>query len=261
MQERAGRWVGLSAHRVMICDLMHFSRKLPSIPVQRRMRLAAVVEARRQASPRPSWPVIFAKAFALVAAEMPELRRVYLQLPWAHLYEHPISIASVAVEKPVGPGAGADQELAVFFAKLRRPDQHRLAAMDRYLKWFATSPTKNMGLARLGLWVSLLPWPIRRFLWWYSLNIEGYFRSRQYGTFGVSVYSGLGAASLHPLSPLTCVLNYGVIDEAGEVDVRVAYDHRVFDGANMARAMAAIETALHGPIAAELRGEPARAPA
>jgi hypothetical protein len=132
--------------------------------------------------------------------------------------------------------------------------------MDRYLKKFVASPAANSALARLGLWVSLLPRPLRRFLWWYSLNIEGYFRSRQYGTFGVSVYASLGAASLHPLSPLTCVLNYGVIEENGEVDVRLVYDHRVLDGANVARALAAIEAALQGPILAELQRLPTRAP-
>jgi hypothetical protein len=141
----------------------------------------------------------------------------------------------------------------VFFAKLRRPDAHRLAAIDRYLKWFTNSPKANMGLARLGLWISLLPWPIRHFLWWYALNADGYFRSRQYGTFGVSVYSSLGAESLHPLSPLTFVLNYGVIDEQGEVDVRLIYDHRVLDGATVARTLAALETALTGPLLDELR--------
>lgn len=254
MQEKQGRWVSLSVHRVMICDLMHFSRKLPSIPVQRRMRLEAVVAARREATPRPSWTAIFAKAFAVVAAESPRLRRSYLELPWGHLYEHPISIASVAVEKPAG------RENAVFFAKLRRPEAHRLLAIDRYLKRFSNSATANMGLARLGLWISLLPWPLRYALWWYALNGGGYFRSRQFGTYGVSVYSGLGAESLHPLSPLSYVLNYGVIDEQGQVDVRIVYDHRVLDGAYVARTLAALEEALTGPILSELRalGVPAR---
>ena len=56
------------------------------------------------------------------------------------------------------------------------------------------------------------------------------------GTFGVSVYSALGAESLHPLTPLTTALNYGVIQENGDVTVRVIYDHRVMDGATVARA-------------------------
>src|ERR1700722_12483598 len=128
MREKVGRWVGLSVHRVMIADLMYFSRQLPTIPVQRHMHLGAVKEARSRLESRPSWVTIFAKAFDLVAADMPVLRRSYLKLPWAHLYEHPISIASIAVEKL---DWGVPE---VFFAKLRRPDQHRLLALDRYLR-------------------------------------------------------------------------------------------------------------------------------
>ena len=191
VQEPRGAWINLSAHRVMICDLMHASRKLPTIPVERRMQLGAVVEARRVAKVRPSWPVIFAKAFAVVAEDMPELRRCYLALPWARLYEHSLSIASVAVEKSVPATKNRAAEKAVFFAKLRRPNEHRLIALDRYLKRFANAPSANMGLAQLGLWLTWLPWPLRRFLWWYSLNAEGYFRCRQYGTYGVSVDSSL----------------------------------------------------------------------
>ena len=81
MQEPRGRWLTLSPQRTIICDLMHFSKQIPSIPVQRRMRLGAAVEARRRAETRPGWVPIFAKAFAQVAAEMPELRRSYLSLP------------------------------------------------------------------------------------------------------------------------------------------------------------------------------------
>ena len=247
MKEKPGRWVGMTPHRTMIADLMHFSRKVPSIPVQRRMRLGAVMQARKQAQPRPSWVVVFTKAFALVAADMPELRRSYLGLPWAHFYEHPISIASVAVEKLDGA------ETAVFFAKLRDPAGHRLGALDRYLKWFVSSPRANMGLARLGLWVSLLWWPVRYLLWWWALNAEGWFRARQFGTFGVSVYSSMGCESLHPLAPLSFVINYGVIDEQGDVTVKLIYDHRVVDGATVGRALAALEETLTGPILAELR--------
>ena len=237
----------MTAHRVMITDMMYFSKKVPSIPVQRRMRLGDVMRARQQARRRPSWVVVFTKAFALVAADMPELRRAYLQVPWGHFYEHTISIASITVEKE-------DRgQRAVFFAKLRDPARHSLGALDRYLKWFVASPKANMGLARLGLWVSLLWFPLRRLLWWWALNSEGWFRSRQFGTFGVSIYSSMGCESLHPLGPLSYVINYGVIDDEGDVTVKLIYDHRVIDGATVGRTLAAFEAALTGPILAELR--------
>jgi pyruvate/2-oxoglutarate dehydrogenase complex dihydrolipoamide acyltransferase (E2) component len=73
------------------------------------------------------------------------------------------------------------------------------------------------------------------------------------GTFGVTSYSGLGAESLHPLSPLTATLNYGVIGHNGSVDVRIIYDHRVMDGATVARALARMEEVLNEGLVGELR--------
>ncbi len=90
-------------------------------------------------------------------------------------------------------------------------------------------------------------------LLWVGLNTA---RARfvQFGTFGLSVYSSLGAESLHPIGPLTTTLTYGVIDPDGGVTVRLVYDHRVMDGATVARALARLEAELTGPILAELRG-------
>ncbi|MBP3954110.1 hypothetical protein J8F10_02210 [Gemmata sp. G18] len=72
------------------------------------------------------------------------------------------------------------------------------------------------------------------------------------GTFGVSVYSALGAESLHPLSPLTATLNYGVIGPDGRVPVRIVYDHRALDGGTVARTLARLEEVLNGDIYREL---------
>ena len=110
MSQPAGRNIALSLPRRFICDLVHFARQVPSVPVQRRMNLAPVVAARQLAEPRPSWCTIFTKAYGYVAAAIPELRRAYLSFPFPHLYEHPINVASIAVERRLG-----DEE-AVFFA-------------------------------------------------------------------------------------------------------------------------------------------------
>ena len=98
-----------------------------------------------------------------------------------------------------------------------------------------------------------MPLPVRRFLWWLGLNI-GRQRGNYFGTFALTVYSGLGAQSLHPLSPLTTALNYGVIEPDGSVDVRIIYDHRVMDGATVARALERLEGELSSSILAQLRG-------
>jgi hypothetical protein len=226
---------------------MHFAHRVPTVPVQRRMNLAAVAAARKQAEPRPSWCAIFTKAFAFAALARPELRRAYLSFPWQHLYEHPISVASIAIERQI------DDEDAVLFVPIRRPEARGLLEIDSKLKHYKELPVEKVTQFKRALQITRLPWPLRRIIWWVGLNVWGRKKSHYLGTFGVSVYGSLGAASLHPLSPLTTTLNYGVIDDEGNVDVRLVYDHRVLDGATVARALEDMERALKCELLAELR--------
>jgi hypothetical protein len=229
-------------------DLVYFAGKVPGVVVERRMDVSALAAAR--AARRVSWCAAFTKAYALVAAGSPELRRAYLPFPWPHFYEHPLSVASVAVERFYRG------ERAVFFAQLRGPENQPLADLDAALRRFREEPVESFGLFRRVLTVSRLPRPLRRALWWLGLNGSGYKRACRMGTFGVSVYSGLGAESYNHLTPLTTSLNYGVIGPDGRVAVRVIYDHRVMDGSTVARALAALEEVLNEDILAELDGEP-----
>jgi hypothetical protein len=252
MGEPFGRRLPLSRARRIMGDFLHFAQKVPSVPVLRRMNLAALVAAREQASPRPSWCALFTKAFALVAAARPELRRAYLGFPLPHLYEHRVSVASIAVERRL------EDEDAVFFVQVRAPEHHSPEQLDRYLKDCKELPVEQVGTFRRALRLGAWPRPLRRLVWWLGLNFSGYKRARNFGTFGVSVYSGLGAEALHPLSPITTTLTYGVIAEDGTVDVRVVYDHRVLDGAIVARALADLEIVLTRQIPPLLQGSPRR---
>jgi hypothetical protein len=173
---------------------MHFARQVPTVPVQRRMNLAALVKARDEAEPRPSWCAIFTKAFGIVAAARPELRRAYLSFPWPHLYEHPLNVASIALERSIGGEEG------VFFAPLRRPENTGLADLDATLRRLKEERLETIAPFRRAVKLTCLPRPVRRFVWWLALNVWGRKRARYMGTFGVTVYAGLGAASLHPLS-------------------------------------------------------------
>ena len=91
-------------------------------------------------------------------------------------------------------------------------------------------------------------------MWWGTLNISGLKRSKRFGTFGLSSYGALGAEQIHPISPLTTTLTYGPIDPlTGRVIVKLIYDHRVLDGAYVARRFAMSKKILNGPILDELR--------
>ena len=64
--------------------------------------------------------------------------------------------------------------------------------------------------------------------------------------------AAIGAESLNPLTPLTTLLNYGPISPDGWVNVRILYDHRVMDGATVARALERFEAMLNGAVADEV---------
>jgi hypothetical protein len=176
----------------------------------------------------------------------PELRRVYITLPWPRLYQYPRSVANVAIERDY------EGEKAVFFGRINSPDELPLIEIEARLRALVESPISEVRSFRKMLQLASVPRLFRRLGMWLALNMP---RSRpaQFGTFGLSVYSALGAESLHPISPLTTTMTYGVIDQDGYVNVRLIYDHRVLDGAVVARALARMEEELTGPICDELR--------
>ena len=239
-EKRVGSSRRLSLPRRLLCDLLHFARQISSVPVQRRMDLSSVVDARRKSQPRPSWIVLFAKAYSQVAAETPRLRQTYLSLPFPRLYEHPESVATVAV------GREYQGEEAPFFAPLFGPDKQSLSQLDGHLRYYKTTPLWEVSPFRQALRFGRLWRPLRRLAWWYGLNGSGPRRARRFGTFGISAYSSLGVDSLHPLAPATTVLNYGPIAPDGRMDVRLVYDHRVLDGPVLDRALQRLEEGPHG---------------
>jgi len=53
---------------------------------------------------------------------------------------------------------------------------------------------------------------------------------------------------------LTAMIHYGLFDEAGGLDMRLALDHRVLDGVTAARVLVEFERTLQTDILAELTG-------
>jgi hypothetical protein len=209
------------------------------------MSIADLVAARAACRDRPKWTAIFVKAFALVAEEVPELRRAYVKIPWPHLYEYPTSKARVMIEREY------HGEPALCPVSIQDPARQPLSAIGEVIQHAATTPIDKLKEFQRWKRLTLVPRPLRRLLWWIALNV-GRQRGNFFGTFGVSVYSALNAESLHPLSPLTALLNYGVIDKDGRLAVRIMYDHRVMDGATVARALGRMEEIINSVIVEEI---------
>lgn len=239
-----GRSIPLSPVRKLVVDLTRLH--VPSVPVQRMMSLKAVVDARAAAAGRPAWSAIFAKAYGLVAEESPILRRAYVKLPWAHLYEYPVSSASIVVERDY------EGEMVVLTNLVRDPAHRPISDVSAEIRQAKVLPLEEIKSFKRMLDLARWPTPLRRLIWWLGLNI-GRQRGNYFGTFGISVYAALGSESLHPISPLTAVLNTGIIGPDGVVAVRIMYDHRVLDGSMVARTLEQLEAKLTGPVLDELR--------
>ena len=247
MHESKGSTLPITGPRRFVMDLVHFARQVPSTPVARTVNVSALFGPRDDHPARPSWQVLFMKAYALVGANHPPLRRALLQFPWDRLYQHPWMNCALAIERSY------QGEPGVFVGFFRAPERQTVAQLQEALSWYKHQPLEKVGFYRMALRFSGIPRPIRRLFWWSTLNVSGFKRAKRFGTFGLTSYGSLGAESLHPISPLTTTLTFGPISEAGDVVVKLIYDHRVLDGAYIARRLRDIEEALNGPILDELK--------
>ncbi len=241
-----GRAIALSRARRLVIDVLHFAHKIPTVPAQKQMALGAVAEARAACETRPRWTAIFLRAYGLLAREVPEFRRVYVKLPLPHLYEYRSSVGGVVIEREY------EDEAGIFNVTIPNPAARTIEDLHAMLEKIYTAPMEELAEVQRALRVAALPRPLRLFIWWLGLNISRY-RAYFFSTFCISVYSALKAESLHPLMPVTTLLNYGIIDADGRVNVRIIYDHRVMNGATVARALNRLEEILNTTIVEELR--------
>lgn len=253
MGRSSGRTLPVSPFRRLVTDLMHFSAQVPSVAAERRMDLRPLVAARKACSPHPGWCSLFAKAYGMIARDYPELRRSYLKFPRPHLYEHPHSIATLNIERQL-PG-----ENVVLYCLIRAPENRSVAEIDALVRHTKEAPVEQLRSYIRSVRMSHIPWPIRPLFWWISLNVAGRRRCHNFGTFGISSIGAQGAGILHITPILTTTLHFGLFD-GGHLDVRLSWDHRVLDGATIARVLCDLETVLNREIVRELTG-PIRAAA
>jgi hypothetical protein len=228
----------------MVCDLLHFARQVPLCPLERSCDLWKVAEARAQAPRRIAWSILFLKAYAMVARDYAPLRQAYLRWPWPHLYEHPASVAMLAINR----GKGESERL--YWGRFKHPESEPLTELQARLDQYKTEPVDAVFRSQEQL--SRLPGPVRRLAWWLGLNVSGDLRARKLGTFGLTTLAGQGAVNHYHPTCLTTSLTYGPMDGAGRSVVTVLFDHRVTDGTCIAHVLSDLEALLNGPITREL---------
>lgn len=242
----SGKRIRLSYARRFMNDLMHFSKKVPIVSIERQMQLANLIEARQCLVSKPSWFVIFTKAFAQVTAQCPTLRRAYVLFPYPHLYETDQTSVMFAMEREV------ENEPMVLFTRINQPESMSLPALDKLIQNNKKKPVSKVNSFRRILRLNSFPFPLRRFIWWLGLNVDA-FRSRFFGNFGITGMPNLGASSIHVLSPMSLNIAFGVFQPDGQVMVKLFWDHRVLDGVMAAKTLEALEGVLMQEILEELQ--------
>jgi hypothetical protein len=248
MAKAVGRYLPVSPFRRTVTDLMHFSAQVPSVTAERRMDLRPIAAARAACSPRAGWCVLFSKAFAMLSRDYPALRRSYVKFPWPRLYEHPHNIVALNVEREL------NGESIVLYCLIRGPENRTLAEMDAIVRHHQHEPLENLRSYKRSIAMSRIPWPLRHWFWWASLNVFGRRRCHNYGTFSISSVAAQGAGLLHLIPLLTATLHYSMFDEQHRLDMRLSWDHRVMDGTTGARVLTDLESVLNRDMVRELTG-------
>src|SRR5205823_8593199 len=124
--------------RKMVGKLKPHAGKVPSIPLSRRLNVAALFDARRECPRPPSWMAIFVRAYGLLSARHAVLRRAYIPFPFPHLYEHPVSECAVIVEREWRG------EAVTLGAKIREPESTPVEVNSDHLRLFSEAPVKSI---------------------------------------------------------------------------------------------------------------------
>jgi hypothetical protein len=241
----SGRYFAVSRFRRLVSDLMHFSARVPSVTIERRMTLPRLIACRDACNARPTWSAIFTKAFAIVAARMPHLRTAYLGLPWPRFYEHYRNIATLSIDRAL-----ADERL-VLCVPVRDPELLSLAGIDGVIRTHQQKPLEELPWYRRAVTLARVPWPLRGLVWRLALDWLGPVRCRFFGTFGVTSVCAHGAGMVNLVPLLTATIHYGMFDRNGAIDMRLTFDHRVFDGVVAALALEEMEAVLNAELQCE----------
>ena len=248
MSKPTGRSLRLTPYRRSVVELMHFSKQVPAVTAERRMDLSPLIAARAAAAVKPSWTVLATKAFGMLGRDYPALRQSYLKLPWPRLYEHSHNVAAINIERRL------PTEDIVIFCLIRRPENRPLAEMDAMVRHHRDTPVEQLRCYQRSEGMGKIPWPLRRHVWRAAVNLFGRRRCHNFGTYSVSSIAAQGAGLMNVVPLLTSAVHYGMFEPNGMLPMRLTFDHRVMDGATVARILVDFEQMLNREMVKELTG-------
>ncbi len=235
----------VNCNRALVLDLLALSARHAYFPVEQTFELAELAALRAAAPRRISWTVLFMKAYAAVAAEIPQLRQAYCRWPWPRLCECGENVAMLAINRE------HRGEERLCWGRFISPESQTLAELQGALDVYQREPVVTIFRRQVRL--SKCPTAVRRLALWLNLNFSRKRRSKRLGTFSMSTLAGQQALNRFHPTLLATSLSFGPLDERGRSLVTLVCDHRVLDGALAARALSSLQAVLRGAIADELR--------
>lgn len=229
-----GRRLSFSNGRRLVDDVIRVSNKMPMAAFSAEWDVAQIAKLRRLAKPKISWNVLMMKAHAIVCQKNAMLRRIYVKVPYAHLYEHHQSVCMMTI------GRKHDGEERLFFARFNEPDNYTLVELQELYDTYRKAPIEEIKQFRHQITFAKFPAPVRRFAWWALFNLWPQKRASHMGTFGMSISGHRGAFGSSHLGTNTTILGVDPTPRNGVAKMLLTFDHQIIDGAP------ATETLLQG---------------
>jgi len=232
-------------NRSCIADVAMVAREIPLFPVDRHCELAPLAAARSACRHRIGWAAIFLKAYATVVRQTPALRSWFLPGLRPRLATTSQNVATLAINRLE---EGVER---LCWARLDRPEERPLTDIQQFIDDCGRKPLAEMFKRQLEL--EMLPSWLRRIVLRWNLRSTSAKRVARLGTFSLSTLAGLGAGNRFHPTLCTSSLAYGPVTADGCCLVTLIADHRVVDGALVARSLITLEDVLREDLVRELQ--------
>lgn len=223
------------------------AKDIPLFPVDRWCNLTDLMKARAACRHRIGWAAIFLKAYGKVVQETPELRSWFLPGLWPRIATTNQIVATLAINRI------ENNTEQLCWARLHQPEILPLAKIQHFIDECCSKPSQELFKRQREL--EMLPGFLRRAVLRWNIRSASCKRSSRIGTFSLSTLAGFGGSNhFHP-TLCTTSISYRPIEADGRCLVTLIADHRVIDGAVVARSLATLEKFLTQDLVHELRSQ------
>ena len=122
-----GKRLRLTGNRQLVDDVLRIASQFPSAGLVGDFDASEIARLRRKTRPKISWNVLYMKAFAIVADNVPQLRQIYVNSFFPYLYQHHDNVCMLTINREY------ENEERLFFARFNNPQEESLADLqERY---------------------------------------------------------------------------------------------------------------------------------